>query len=115
MGSSNRTLFRLAVVATLSCTLPATATAECKFASMGATKGRIDELGVLTVRGIITNTSKRRLSLITVKFHVYDRSGNRVGTAADMISNLEPGSTWKFSAIAFEGGRSYRFDEINCM
>ena len=52
-------------------------------------------------------------SYVQITFDVFDREGNRVGTALDNINNLRSGETWKFKAHYFgEGARSYRVSKL---
>ena len=52
-----------------------------------------------TVVGTAKNVGTERISHSSVKVKFYDADGNLVGSGTDMVSDLDPGETWKFSAM----------------
>jgi hypothetical protein len=50
------------------------------------------------VVGSITDTSGQKFSYLSVRINLYDRDGERIGSAADSMLNFEPDQTWKFQA-----------------
>lgn len=52
--------------------------------------------------GTIKNISDKTYSYVTIKFTIYDSSGNQLGTATDSIDNFKSGNTWKFEASSLE-------------
>lgn len=67
-----------------------------------------------TVSGIIKNTSQKTYSYLDIYFNLYDSSGNQIGTAFAVISDLKAGGTWKFEATGFVGGAAnFEFSSIN--
>lgn len=53
------------------------------------------------IMGEVRNNSDREYRLVLVEFNLYDKDGAQVGTASDMIRNLEPHGTWRFEAKIF--------------
>jgi hypothetical protein len=51
-----------------------------------------------TINGRVKNNSSRQYSYVQVGFNLYDADNNHVGTAVANTNNLEPNSTWKFTA-----------------
>ncbi|MDO5696200.1 MAG: FxLYD domain-containing protein [Eubacteriales bacterium] len=51
------------------------------------------------VTGVLVNNTDSKKSYVQVEFPVYDKDGNKLGTALDNVNNLEPGKSWKFKAI----------------
>ena len=49
--------------------------------------------------GTITNTAERQRFGVTVDLEVLDASGQKVGTASDYVSVLEPKARWQFKAL----------------
>ncbi|MCX8053024.1 MAG: FxLYD domain-containing protein [Armatimonadetes bacterium] len=48
-----------------------------------------------------------------IEFALYDDAGNLVGSAFDIINDLEPGETWRFTADVFENSATHaRFKGI---
>lgn len=67
----------------------------------------------LTVTGRIRNNSSNDYRLVTVRFHVYDAQGNRVGSALGTIVGLKSGEVWKFRALYLGANAArYRLHEI---
>jgi hypothetical protein len=66
-----------------------------------------------SIRGNIRNRSGKVLRYVTVVYHLYDKAGNRVGTARDIVSDLGADETWKFQAYV-SGSGAYRavFQEV---
>ncbi|MBP8983515.1 MAG: FxLYD domain-containing protein [Coprothermobacter sp.] len=58
--------------------------------------------GFTYVTGKVLNTGEELIGFVQVKFVVYDKEGNQIGTAADTITSFQPGATWKFEACIFE-------------
>jgi len=52
-----------------------------------------------TVVGTAKNVGTERISHSSVKVKFYDADGNLVGSGSDWVSDLDPGETWKFSAV----------------
>ena len=76
---------------------------------------RRDESGCLVITGKIRSlASSHTLKRISVQFDIFDSEDNKVGTANDYISTLEPGATWKYEATTFSKGGRYRLGSITC-
>lgn len=52
-----------------------------------------------TVVGTAKNVGTTRISHSSVKVKFYDPDGNLVGSGLDMVSDLDPGETWKFKVM----------------
>ena len=50
--------------------------------------------------GSVRNDSDRNITFVSIEFDLLDASGNKVGSAEDIINSLSPGETWKFKAMA---------------
>jgi hypothetical protein len=75
---------------------------------MGPTTTIADD-HTLYVVGSITNASGRTLSMVNVQIALYDAGGARISTTGDFVTDLEPGSTWKWKApIPQTGAASYK-------
>ena len=57
-----------------------------------------DNWGFRSITGILENTSSVTYESLFIQFNLYDASGNQIGTASDLLSNLQAGGTWKFEA-----------------
>ena len=57
-----------------------------------------DNWGFRSITGILENTSSVPYETLFIEFNLYDASGNQIGTASDLLSNLQAGGTWKFEA-----------------
>lgn len=53
-------------------------------------------LGTTCIAGIIRNIGRRRYTHVQVSVHLYDDTGNQVGSTRDTVDNLEPGGVWGF-------------------
>ena len=74
--------------------------------------GEITEFGI-TIKGIVRNTTKRKLTYAEITFQVYDKSGAQVATAIDNITGIDPGGVWKFSAVALAGdAHKYKLEDM---
>jgi hypothetical protein len=64
--------------------------------------------------GSIRNNTDHRYNYVQVSFSLYDRNGNRIGTALANTSGLGPGETWRFKAPVIDADEvsSYDFEEI---
>lgn len=51
-----------------------------------------------TVNGTLKNNTDSTISYLEVKYALYDKDGNQLGTALDVTNSLEPGGSWKFKA-----------------
>jgi hypothetical protein len=50
--------------------------------------------------GSVRNDSDRNITFVSIEFDLLDASGNKVGSAEDIINSLSPGEAWKFRAMA---------------
>jgi hypothetical protein len=65
------------------------------------------------IPGIGKNTSSRTLRMVQIQFTLFDKDGNQVGSAFAAAGDLEPGTTWKFSAPVFEAtAANYKIGNI---
>ena len=62
--------------------------------------------------GVLKNNSDK--SYVQVVFPVYDKSGNKVGSAMANINDLKANSTWKFKALYLgsEKNVTIKFEEV---
>ena len=75
--------------------------------------GKMDESSIV-ITGEVINRRGYKLSLVSISFDLLDESGARVGTAADVISSLGAGDTWRFKATGFGSDFSkFRFSELS--
>lgn len=58
--------------------------------------------GFTYVTGKVRNMGDKPIGYVQIKFIVYDKEGNQIGTAADTITNFQPGASWKFKAYIFD-------------
>jgi len=56
------------------------------------------------ITGMVKNNTDHTYSYVQVEINLYDDEGNQVGSTLANTNNLEPGSTWKFDAYAFDEG-----------
>lgn len=61
----------------------------------------VQEAYSANMSGYVMNCSDKRTGLVSVRFDVYDKSGNKVGTANDFIDSIGPWESWKFKASYF--------------
>lgn len=52
--------------------------------------------------GTATNTTNRTFSWVNIEINLYDASGARLGSTGDFVSDLEPGSTWRWKAPIYD-------------
>ena len=64
--------------------------------------------------GVLKNNSDSDKSYVQVVFPVYDKSGNKVGSAMANINDLKANSTWKFKALYLgsEKNVTIKFEEV---
>ena len=80
---------------------------------INGTTAKSDEYGVYTyISGIVKNNTNKKYSYIQITFALFDKDGNKVGTAMANENNIGAGETWKFKAIALEDFSTYKLDEI---
>lgn len=73
-----------------------------------------DTIG-LYIEGIIKNNYGKDLSYVQITYSLFDKDGNQIGTATDIISNLEKDGKWKFKALGIDTDNkivSYKLVEI---
>ncbi len=67
-----------------------------------------DKLNLDTIGGSITGTidnlGTSEWDLVQVEFNLYDKDGNQVGNASDLVQNLESRGRWKFKAGFLDEG-----------
>jgi hypothetical protein len=65
--------------------------------------------------GKIKNVSGYTYRYADVYFGVYDKDGDKIGTAEKHVENLEPGETWAFRALVpnHEDARRFRFSRVD--
>lgn len=56
----------------------------------------------LSIEGRIKNVSGEVLDTVSVEYKFYNRSGSRVASASDMVSDLNPGVVWEFEATCLD-------------
>lgn len=66
------------------------------------------------IEGTIKNNTNKKYSYVEVKFTVFDKNGNQLGTAWANVNNLEPNGTWKYKAMALvsDDVASYKLESI---
>lgn len=57
-----------------------------------------DDFYTTKITGIVSNNTNTALSIVSIKFTIFDKDGNHIGTATDYLSELSANGTWKFSA-----------------
>ena len=62
------------------------------------------EYDVLTIVGVIENTTNDLKEGIFISFDVYGKDGYSLGTAEGFIERLQSGKKWRFEAIAVVEG-----------
>jgi hypothetical protein len=81
--------------------------------------GTVGDLSVMTMNGTpglfggnisgnLVNNGGRSYSSVMIEFNLYDDQGNQVGSAMDIVRNLEPRGTWAYKALVLES-RAVRF------
>jgi Sel1 repeat len=71
------------------------------------------EFGGMEITGIVKNKCLTSLNGLSIRFSVFDSNGNKIGEAFDLITDLDAGGTWKFTATASESG-SFRSEGVWC-
>ncbi|MCX7715047.1 MAG: zinc ribbon domain-containing protein [Clostridia bacterium] len=69
----------------------------------------------ISIEGTVKNNRSTAYSYVQITFGIYDKNGNKVGSAMDNVNNLGSGETWKFKAICLNSpgnGWTYKLDEI---
>jgi hypothetical protein len=83
---------------------------------VGGTKGtstKSDGYGFSTyILGIVKNNTQKKYSYVQITFALFDKDGNKVGTAMANMNGFGPGETWKFEALALKDFSTYKLDEI---
>lgn len=74
--------------------------------------GKTDEM-LTKITGIIRNTSDKTYSYVSIRFNLYDSSGNQIGTAVAAMNDLKAGGTWKFSAIGTGNAPRFGFSSFD--
>lgn len=64
------------------------------------------------ISGVIKNNTDKKYSYVQITFALFDKDGNKVGTALANVNSLDAGETWKFEAIALKDFSTYKLDEI---
>ena len=78
----------------------------------GTTK-KSDGYGFSTyISGVVKNNTSKKYSYVQITFALFDKDGNKVGTALANVNSLDAGETWKFEAIALKDFSTYKLDEI---
>jgi hypothetical protein len=49
---------------------------------------------------------------VQIVFALYDKSGNRIGTAMANINHLGSGAIWKFKAVGFVPSTHFKVSEL---
>ena len=77
------------------------------------TTAKRDEYGVYSyISGIVKNNTSKKYSYVQITFALFDKAGNKVGTAMANENNIGAGETWKFEALALKDFSTYKLDEI---
>lgn len=82
---------------------------------VGGIKGttvRYDGYFAHYISGIVKNNTTKKYSYVQITFNLYDKDGNKVGTALANENDLGAGETWKFEAIGFDDFATYKLNEI---
>lgn len=84
------------------------------FTIEGETTGAYDSLKMAYyIEGTIKNNTDKDKSYASVKFNLFDKDGNQLGTATGSINDLKAGGTWKFKAMGLEKDiAKYELSEI---
>jgi hypothetical protein len=61
------------------------------------------------VVGIVQNTCSQRFEAVSLTYNLYDSSGAQVGSTAGVVSNLEPHTKARLSAIDNGAPKTQRF------
>jgi hypothetical protein len=69
--------------------------------------------GLIAIQGVITNSSDVSYKHVFVKFDLFDANGVLVGNTADHASNLQPGRSWRFKAVAPQQFDSYSVSSVD--
>lgn len=54
--------------------------------------------GLKNITGTGTNKSNHEIDMVMIKFNLL-QNGQIIGQAVDMVNHIEPGQTWKISAV----------------
>lgn len=83
---------------------------------VGGVKGtttKSDGYGFSTyISGVVKNNTSKKYSYVQITFALFDKDGNKVGTALANVNSLDAGETWKFEALALKDFSTYKLDEI---
>jgi len=72
------------------------------------------DFGTKFITGQIHNQAETKYRFVSIEFNLYDRKGVRVGSATDMITNLEPNTKWNFKALVLDKNvTSAKLEEVN--
>jgi hypothetical protein len=74
-------------------------------------RGNVNDFGIEIIGAF---TSLKDCHYALVEFLTYDKSGNRVGTAYDIISELKAGEVWNFEARGYGEASTYKFEKAEC-
>lgn len=72
----------------------------------------IDSDGFYMITGVIKNVSGKTKEYVGIIFNLYDNNYYQIGTAADGISGLVAGNSWRFEAYVFDDAEWYDFAEL---
>ncbi len=65
------------------------------------------------VKGVIKNTTRKKMSSVSIEFGIYNSSGEKVGTASDYLSELAAGEVWSFKALLTQdSGTTAKFQSL---
>lgn len=56
---------------------------------------------IVTITGLAKNNTTKDYSYVSLKFSIYDTSGNKIDTAWTNINYLASGETWNFEMTAY--------------
>ena len=65
-----------------------------------------------TITGIVVNRRRKKVDYAHISFNLYDRSGAQVGSAFDLVPNLEAGGRWRFKALCTSRFSTWKFSEL---
>lgn len=58
-----------------------------------------NQTGNLVVKGLVSNTSTKKISRADAKFKLVDKDGNEIGETSATVENLEAQFSWVFEAV----------------
>ncbi len=73
-----------------------------------------EDTDFLSFRILGAFTSSKDCQYAVITFLTYDKSGNRVGTADDIISDLKAGEVWNFEARGLRGASASKLESAEC-